>query len=109
MIRIAYSPAAFSLSIRGHAGAAPAGEDLVCSAVSALAVTAAANANALKARGLTRQTLTRLEPGLAQVICIPTVQGRGQVRQVMDAVCLGFAMLAAAFPEYVRYVNQAEG
>lgn len=102
MIRVRYDwdPAAgrLRLTVRGHAGAAPAGRDLVCASASILAYTAAA-------------VLRDTERGRAEVTEMQTADGLFTVGAVCDgrteervaAVCTGFRLLAEQYPRYVRF------
>ena len=103
MIEVAFSPGTYALSVRGHALAGPPGQDLVCCAASALVCTLAANARAMEARGWTGKTRVILEPGQAEVLCIPKKGCCRRVRDAMEAVCLGFSVLESLYPECVRY------
>lgn len=94
MITVTYDPRHRRLELRGHAGSAPKGEDLVCAAVSALCCTLAENLRRRDSRAL-----VILQPGYARFQC------RSQdlaLICVMDAFYLGFRELARSYPEYIR-------
>ena len=60
MIRVTYEPREHRLRVEGHALAAPAGEDLVCAAASALAWTLVRAATARKALAMHKPLAARL-------------------------------------------------
>lgn len=102
MIRVRYdwNPAVgrLRLTVRGHAGAAPAGRDLVCASASILAYTAEA-------------VLRDAERGRVEIAEVQTADGLftvdavcdGRTEELVDAVCTGFRLLAEQYPRYVRF------
>lgn len=104
MITITYDRANNSVCIRGHAGAGPKGEDVVCAGVSALAQTLAANVRHWGATGrLVEEPKTFLQEGFGEIQCNPKPKYEKSVRQVMVAICAGFEIVANAAPEYVSF------
>ena len=90
MIQIRFDPRVPLVEARGHAGAGPKGEDLVCAAVTALVLTLKANAEATGGRG-------EVGPGFARV------RGGQDTQRDFRAVCRGFEILSRAFPRAVCY------
>lgn len=88
-----------SCAVNGHAGAGDYGQDLVCAAVSALTLTLASAARALK-----RQRLREIyvEPGQASIRCLPGLGGRRDAETVFFAAGVGFSRLAQLYPEFIR-------
>ena len=97
MTRVRYGPDEYSLRVDGHAGAGSAGADLVCAALSILAMT-------LERHVTQNETLISAvsrEPGRLTVRCYP---GRGQAYAwLMEEDLSGslYALLAENCPEYV--------
>lgn len=90
MIRITrHSPVCVTLE--GHACSDVYGKDLVCAAVSALALTLAANVEGKE------NAEVSLKPGNSRIQCTPDAAG------VFDCICKGFQLLAEKFPEYVCF------
>ena len=90
MIRITRgSPACVTLE--GHACSDVYGKDLVCAAVSALALTLAANVENLEGAEIL------LEPGNSRISCSPDAAG------MFVCICIGFQLLAEKFPEHVSF------
>lgn len=87
----------FHLEVRGHAGQAPYGQDIVCAAVSALVETLALGLSHFRADGQ-----WRLEEGAF------TYEGRPstEVQAVLETMLLGFRSLAESHPRYVRYKEE---
>ena len=86
MIRVLYEPGIPRLTVEGHAGTAPAGEDLICAAASMLVQTLRA-CTGLGEVGKGRARLT----------------GRPEERPVFDALSTGFRLLAEGYPECVAF------
>lgn len=109
MIEIHYYRGYHRITVRGHAGSAEEGKDLVCAAVSALVLTAAANVRRMEDKGCTYSTAVTVDKGDAELEVNPKAYFRLSIMQIMDAICAGFEVLSREYPEYVRYeVHQAE-
>ena len=109
MIEINYHRGYHRITVRGHAGSAEEGKDLVCAAVSALVLTAAANVRRMEEKGCTYSTAVTVDKGDAEIQVNPKAYFRLSIMQILDAICAGFEVLAREYPEYVRYaVHQAE-
>ena len=90
MIQIRFDPRVPLVEAKGHAGAGPKGEDLVCAAVTALVLTLKANAEVSGGRG-------EVGPGYARI------RGGQGSQESFQAVCRGFRVLSQAFPKFVQY------
>lgn len=87
-------------SIIGHAGSAPAGEDIVCAGISALTQT---GVNALSAIAEARPRLHYGDGFLS--VRLPATLSRRQrhrARVILRTVEQGLYDMAAAYPEYMR-------
>jgi uncharacterized protein YsxB (DUF464 family) len=84
----------FRLEVRGHAGQAPHGQDLVCAAASALAETLALGLEAHHADGR-----WRVEEGLFSYEGEPDAT----VEAILETFVLGFQSLAESHGRYVRF------
>lgn len=103
MVIITYDCGKFELTAQGHAGAAPAGEDLVCAAATMLVRTFAENAKLMDKSGIVSGVQIELEGGNAHVLCRPAKKYRAVARAVLQAVCIGFELLEQEYPEHVRF------
>ena len=91
------------LRIRGHAGAAPKGQDLVCAAVSALALTAGQSVVLLHSQGLLkRPPMVRLGEGDALVIATPREGFLDEALMCFWTVQAGIFALQQKYPNYIR-------
>lgn len=109
MIEINYYRGYHRITVRGHAGSAEEGKDLVCAAVTALVLTAAANVRRMEEKGCTYSTAVTVDKGDAELEVNPKAYFRLSIMQILDAICAGFEVLSREYPEYVRYeVHQAE-
>lgn len=90
MTKVTCEPQSFRITIEGHSGSAPKGEDLVCAAASMLGLTLA---EFVESR--CRDRIIEIRDGF---IC---VQGDKSVAQAFDMARCGFRMLAEMEPEHV--------
>lgn len=103
MIEILYHRGYHRITVKGHAGSAEVGKDLVCAAVSALVLTAVANVRRMEDKGCTYSTVMTVDRGDAEIQVNPKAYFRLSVMQILDAICAGFEVLSREYPEYVRY------
>lgn len=103
MIEVTYYREHNRLTVTGHAKSDEYGKDLICAAVSALALTMAANVGNMASRGCVTEPVTKLEEGNAEISCKARTRYRESVRQVFMSVCVGFEILATQWPEYISY------
>lgn len=108
MISVKFSADRFQrqlcLSVNGHAGAAPAGHDLICSAATILVQTAAQTVCDMHGVGmLARPPTVILDSGNAEVKCRlkEPREYDGAVRD-FRVIQTGFRLLSEKFPEYVE-------
>lgn len=103
MIEICYDPEGLCMTLRGHAGAGVPGQDLICCAASMLTYTLAANVRRMHKRGWLESGRIRLRPGDAEISCVPKKEARDMVVSRVDAICVGFLLLAREYPDFVRF------
>ena len=104
MITIKYDRKHYLLEVDGHAQSGEAGHDLVCSAVSILVYTAAANAERMSdEKSRFHKPKIEIEQGKATIKCRPTTGFKAVAKLAMDSVCIGFDILAQKYPAYVQY------
>lgn len=90
MTKVTCEPQSYRITIEGHSGSAPKGEDLVCAAASILGLTLAEYVE-----GMCRERIVEVREGF---IC---VQGDKNTAQAFDVIRCGFRMLAELEPEHV--------
>ena len=103
MIHVTYYRQHNRVTVEGHAGSGPEGHDLVCSAVSALALTLVGNVSFMKAQDAVHSEILKLEEGNAEIQCTPYRRYRESVEQIFRAICVGFELLATKYPENISY------
>lgn len=103
MIKATYYRKYNRLTVEGHAYSAEPGRDLVCAGCSALVYTLAANVGQLEQTGQVRGTIVQLNAGSAEISCEPKRAYKAVVSRVMEAVCVGFEILATTHPQYISY------
>lgn len=100
------NPGSLSLSIRGHAGAAEVGQDIVCASASILAYTVAqmvkdySNADMLEEK----PTIT-LRKGRTDVTCMPKKEYYDEVKHTFCVAQTGLFLLAHNYPQYVDIIT----
>lgn len=103
MIEIRYAPGHYRVKLEGHAGAGVYGQDLVCSAASVITYTLAANVRSMHKRGWLQSARLRLAPGSAFIQCTPKKEHAEAVKSRMDAITMGYCLLAREYPDFVRF------
>ena len=92
-----------TLSIKGHAGAAEEGHDIVCSSVSILAYTLAQYVSECFEKGYLKQKPNIiLEKGEGGVTCTPKDEYYEDIRQAYAFVHIGLNLLSHNYPRYVE-------
>ena len=103
MINVTYYRQYNRVTGEGHAGSGPEGHDLVCSAVSAIALTLAGNVSYMEAQEAVHDTIIKLEEGNAEIQCTPYRRYKDSAGQIIRAVCVGFELLATKYPKNISY------
>lgn len=89
--------------LRGHAGSAPAGEDLVCAGVSTLAHSLAEAVLKLYEQGLLRRyPRAEIGAGKAEIIAVPKARFFRETMMLFWLAEVGMGVLEENFPECVR-------
>lgn len=102
MIRIRYEPEIFSITIKGHAGAARPGQDIVCAGVSALT-------NALLGRAALHNAQEDAPGGgVAFARCYPAPEDEPACREMLETVMEGFRAIAEIYPRFVTVEESAD-
>ena len=103
MIRVTYYRQYNRVTVEGHAGSGPKGHDLICAAVSALALTLAGNVFYMETQEAVYGVVTKLEEGNAEIQCTPYRRYKDSVAQIFRSICVGFELLATKYPENIFY------
>lgn len=98
MIKVTYD-GDLGITMTGHAGQAPIGQDLVCAASSTL-ITALAEQMARNADKLIIFEHL-LESGGAYVKVVPDSDFRSRCEGVYSVILTGFELLSQAYPDYI--------
>lgn len=101
MIRVAYSREGLWVSVEGHAESGPFGQDLVCAAVSGLAVTLAENIRAMEKEGKLKDACRELDGGSARLSCEPKNRFRREAEAVFTTVIRGLNCLGRVYPRFI--------
>ena len=97
MIRVQYDARRLRLSVSGHAGAAPKGQDLVCAAA-----TAAQMLRAAEEEGLAEDVRFWTDDGKADLMAKAKPGTERELEGRMDAICIGFRMLEKNYPKFLQ-------
>lgn len=103
MIKVKYNRYLNRLTMDGHAGSAPIGHDLVCSAASILAHTLAANVEHMADAGMCLDVVQDIQEGKARISCKAVRGSERIVANTFQNVCVGFEILASKFPENISF------
>ena len=101
MTKVEYDPEEFRMEIRGHAGTAPPGQDLVCAAASTLSF---ALVNAALDRGEQYNTHLHLnkKDAVIGVRCYPDEEHEELCREMFRTILHGFALLREGNPDNIE-------
>lgn len=92
-----------SLRLKGHAGQADIGHDLVCASCSILAYTVAQLVkNADSVDDLQEKPVIKLESGDTVISCIPTESTYCTILGIFMFAEVGYRLLAHNFPQFVE-------
>lgn len=92
-----------TLTIQGHAGGAPWGQNLVCAAVSMLAYALAQRLTELENQGaLVQPPQIRLTSGDAQISAIAKENHADQVQEAFALIQSGLTLLHQRYPQQVQ-------
>lgn len=97
MIKVIYEK--HSITMSGHAGSAPIGEDLICAAASTL-ITALAETMAKHQDKLSGYSV-KLESGDAHVKVTPTEEFKETCDGAFEMALSGFELLSSLYPAYI--------
>lgn len=103
MIRVVYDRKVHRVTAAGHAGYAPYGSDIICSAVTILIYTLAETAERMVERGVLDDCAVHMDNGNADILCLPSTEQVVTIYTVMDNICVGFELLRNTYPTYVEY------
>ena len=103
MIQVTYHRQYNRVTIVGHAGCGPEGHDLVCAAVSAIALTLAGNVSYMQSQDAVHGVIIKLEEGNAEIQCTAYRRYKESAQQIFRAICVGFELLATKYPENISY------
>ena len=91
------------MQLKGHAQAAPKGEDLVCSAATMLAYTVAQAVQFMDEQGkLRKKPHIRIREGSATIIATPTEEGYAEALHTFWVAQCGIHVLQHNYPQNVK-------
>ena len=98
-----------SLEVKGHAGAAESGQDIVCSAASILGYTVAQIANDIYSTdGFEEPPVIKLDHGDALIQCKPKKDASEVIRHTLFVAQTGYELLAYNYPQYISLTKFGE-
>lgn len=100
MTRVDYDPEDFRMEIRGHAGAAPAGQDLVCAGISVLSF-GLINA-AMSVPEYNGHVMVSEGEAVIRVECSPEEEHEALCREMFRVIWCGFETIAESYPDYIQ-------
>ena len=108
MITITYTDenGVLSVTVKGHAGSAPRGEDLVCAGATMLAYTLAQNVRD-KRRALKGRPKIQLNEGDIIIRCRPKDRYFDRIKATFEDICTGYRLMAHNFPDCIQYQHES--
>lgn len=101
MIRIAIDKRTLSIRVRGHAGYAPKGSDILCAGVSALIQTWARCVRLFRASGWLTGSVVEVLNGRAEISASPKPEARPAVEASFLTITEGLLMLQKSAGDYI--------
>ena len=97
------------LKLKGHAGFAEEGKDIVCAGATILAYTVAQTALFMyEDKALKKKPKIRLKPGDAEVVMTPKKASYTEALHTYYVAQVGYRLLAKDYPEYVKLTTFGE-
>lgn len=91
-----------SLSLKGHSGTAPAGEDLVCAVATGYAYCLAQNLRDRRAAFKSAPKF-RFDEGDITIRCRPKDEYHAAIRSIFGVIVTGYRLLEENYPEAVKF------
>ncbi len=91
-----------SLIVKGHAGYAEEGRDIICASASILANTVAHKVDLLNRLGALKECVIKLESGDTEISCVPIDSVYKPLQSAYSFAGTGFCLLAESYPQYVE-------
>ena len=101
MITVTYSPEKRQIRMKGHAGYAEDGKDIICSAASTLFFTLCQSLISIE-ECLAKAPEMEKTKGIAVVSCVPKADCEETIDTIFWTVLNGFHMLANQYPDYLN-------
>lgn len=102
MVEVTYYPKELRMEIKGHAGAAEKGKDIVCSAVSMLAFTLA-RAVEESSDMMESEPVIHIDDGDVVISCVPKQPFLAVIQRTFWTVLCGFELLVSMHGNYVTF------
>lgn len=97
------SSGSISLKVRGHAGAADKGNDIICASASILAYTVAQTMEYMYAEGnLRKKPRIEFVDGDATIVAKPKDESYAEALHTYFVAQVGYSLLAHNYPQYVE-------
>lgn len=97
------SSGSISLKIKGHAGAAEKGNDIICASATTLAYTVAQAMEYMYAEGgLRKKPRIEFADGDATIVAKPKDDSYGEALHTFFVAQVGYSLLAHNYPQYVE-------
>ena len=97
------STGSIHMTLKGHARAAPEGEDLICASATILAYTVAQAVQFMQEQGkLKKQPKIKIRDGEATIIATPTEEGYAECLHTFWVAQCGVHVLAHNYPQNVK-------
>lgn len=97
------------LTVKGHAGQAPKGQDIVCASASILACTVAQTVILMREQGkLKKKPTIRLESGDTVITCKPNRAYFNEAAHTFYVAEVGYILLNHSYPDFVQVTRLDE-
>lgn len=101
-ISVKFEPRRKRIKINGHAGSGPLGNDIVCAAVTILALTIDSNVQTLESNNFVKVNKRNIGSGNAEFDISTHEKNDKTVELILDTILTGYRILSYQYPDYVK-------
>lgn len=94
----------YGIKAAGHAGYAPKGQDIVCSAFTILMYTMAEMVSELNRSGKLKECHIELHSGKVDISYIPKAEYEAEIRIIMDTINTGISILLEEYSNFIKKI-----
>lgn len=107
-VKISHDSGRFEISVAGHSGYAPSGQDIVCAGISALSQTAAQMFAKMEAEGDLKEFSLEMQSGELHLFAVACKSYEAKAAVIYEYFCEGAGLIAQNYPDFLRIFKCGE-